>query len=102
MSISPLSIFHDSVPGPATDVYTTPDGLVVVVRRIHVVNTTGGAQTITLSLAGQPILSAQAVPAHDFVPVELAYPLDVGQVLNVASSAAGTLVAAVTGFSFPA
>lgn len=100
MSVSPVTLFHAAAPNPEADVYTVPSGLTVVVRRIHVANPTGGAQTISVSINGERVLGGKNVPANDFLPVELAYPIGTGAAIRALSSAAGTLILLVTGFSY--
>lgn len=100
MSITPLALFHSAAPTPEADVYTVPSGLSVVVRRIHVANITGGAQSISVSINGERVLGAVQVDPNDFLPLELAYPIGAGAAIRALSTSAGALILLVTGFAY--
>lgn len=99
MTITPLKLFHGAAPTPEADVYTSPGG--VVLRRLVVANITGGAQAISISVAGQRVYGAVQVPANDVLPVlDVGVPLEAGETIRALTTGAGALIVLATGFSY--
>jgi hypothetical protein len=67
----------------STTLYTTPAATTTLVNNILVANTTGDAQTYSLSLDGTSMAASVALPANDTAV------LDIKQVLSASATIAG-------------
>ena len=59
-----LTLFRGAATTSSTTLYTSPVNLAVCVTNIAIVNTTAGALTATINLAGVPLVSGQSIPAN--------------------------------------
>lgn len=96
--ITPLRLFHDTVTnGAPAVVYTVPNNLRVVVRRLVVVGVVGA--NVTVQLNGKPVFYSEPVVANRRLEQVLETALAAGETISAGASAAGVVLLA-DGFSF--
>lgn len=97
MSVTPTKLY-DGTPaaGPAT-VYTAPAGGMVIAVMVAA-NPTGGAASITVTVAGTPVWAGKSIPANDYERMGGPIQLDAGDTIEV-TSPSGALHLHIHGFA---
>ena len=87
MAVTPTVLYRGAAATTSTTLYTTPASTTAIVSNIVIANTSGSAQTFTLSLNGIVIASATAIAANSTTFIDLKQVLPTTQILAGFASA---------------
>lgn len=87
MADSTFTLYRGAASTSTTTLYTAPASVAVVVTNIIITNTSGSAQSATVSMGGQEVLSGISVAANTSQFVDLEQVLYNSELLTASASA---------------
>lgn len=87
MADSTFTLYRGAAATSTTTLYTAPASVAVVVTNIVIANTSGSAQTATVSLGGQELVSGISVAANSTQFIDLDQVLYNSELLTASASA---------------
>lgn len=100
MPYTPAKFYASNPTVANATLYTVPAATTVLVKEIHLTNTTAVAAVGTVTLATKDYLRNVSVPANTTVIYRLSYPLTAGQVIEGLQTTASALIVHITGVTY--
>jgi len=97
MANIPKRFYKGTVGTTASTVYTVPASTSAIVSNIVLINKTGSAATVTVTVAGIEIVASYSVAANDTVVIDLSLFMNTGETITVQAGTANAINIYISG-----